>query len=338
MEMLLTSTQSNLKKVLGEYLKTKYERVVVTDYYIIAEGTIPIALAAHMDTVFEEEISALGKRYGEILYDRKKNIMHCVGFGGFDDKAGIFAILQIIQAGLRPHIILSTDEEKGCVGAKVLSALTCPFVDLRYIIQLDRRGSKDCVFYDLDDKLGEPFIKYVEGFGFEEAYGTFTDITEYCPAWGIAGVNLSVGYYSEHTSYEVLYVDALLGTIKKVMVMLRQSNIPTFEYFENPYAYSWSSVYGYNWGDKIDSKSSTAVHQKITKYSCHNCGVTGLLESEIFPVVGLDGDTKFFCADCLADHVNWCVRCYEAYEYDPAVDKYDPKYVCDYCKKVKGNP
>ena len=64
---------------------------------------------------------------------------------------------------------------------------------LNYIIQLDRRSSNDCVFYDCDNK---EFTKYVESFGFLEGIGSFSDISVICLSWGIAGVNLSVGYDS----------------------------------------------------------------------------------------------------------------------------------------------
>ena len=331
MEMLLTSAQDNLKKVLAHYLRDKYKEVVETDNYIIAKGDIPIALAAHMDTVFETEILSLKTKGGELLYDKQKNIMHCVGYGGFDDKAGIFAILQIIQKGLRPHIILSTDEERGCIGARVLSSFECPFEDLRYIIQLDRRGERDAVFYDMDTVVCKDFVEYVESFGFTEAYGTFTDITEYCPAWGVAGVNLSVGYYSEHTSCEILYVDPLLATIKKVMAMLQQSEIPTFPYVEDEYTgYKWATIYNYTNGGWSNNPSH--------KYTCHNCKKNNFLEAEIFPVVGKDDKTKYFCSDCLVGRVNWCVKCWEAYEIDPETEKEDQNYVCPYCSSRKGVP
>lgn len=330
MEMLLTSSQDNIKKVMTHYLRDKYEDVVATDSYIIARGDIPIALAAHMDTVFEAEILSLKTKGGELLYDKQKNIMHCVGYGGFDDKAGIFAILQILQKGLRPHIILSTDEEKGCIGARILSQYECPFEDLRYIIQLDRRGERDAVFYDLDTIACKDFVEYVESFGFAEAYGTFTDITEYCPAWGVAGVNLSVGYYAEHTSCEILYVDPLLATIKKVMAMLQQSEIPKFPYVEDEYTgYKWATIYNYAGG-----WSSNPSH----KYTCSHCKKNNFLEAEVFPVVGKDDKTKYFCSDCLVGRVNWCVKCWEAYEIDPEIEKEDQNYVCPYCSNRKGAP
>ena len=336
MEMLLTSDQKKIKKVLAAYLKDKYSDVIETEHYIIAKGKIPIALAAHMDTVFETELIGLNSHHAELLYDREKNIMHCVGYGGFDDKAGIFGILQIIQAGLRPHIILSTDEERGCIGAGELAKLECPFDDLRYIIQLDRRGTQDCVFYDLDTAACKDFVDYVENFGFVEAYGSFTDITEYCPAWGIAGVNLSIGYWAEHTQHEVLYVDPMMATIKKVRAMLTQKNIPVFPYIESYYAYNWKKGLHSFWGpDTLSSSSSSNVTTYSNYYRCTHCGKCNLQEADVFPAVGLDGKTKFFCPDCLIGRVNWCTVCWEAYEIDPDYEKEDPNYVCEFCAAAK---
>lgn len=354
METLLGCTQGKIKSVLAEYLRGKYDNVVETNDYVYAVGSIPIALAAHMDTVFETEIAARGVT-NQVLYDRHKNMMHCVGFGGFDDKAGIFAIIQILQAGYRPHIIFSTDEERGCVGATALAKLACPFPDCRYIIQLDRRGINDCVFYEMDTTACADFVKYIESFGFEEAYGTFTDITEYCPMWGIAGVNLSIGYFHEHTSSEVLYVNPMLSTISKVKAMLSETEIPEFIYVEQDY-YDWRKYYGWNRGDysaygggawENDDYDYTDYNPTAAKpalvhaaknpkqtYTCAKCKKNNFLEAEMFSVTAPKYNrTKYYCGDCLPGNVNWCICCWEAFEIDKEKEVEDPNYVCAKCKK-----
>ena len=345
MEMLVGCTQEKIKAVMSHYLKEKYTNIIETQDYIVAIGDIPIALVAHMDTVFEAEIRARGEQ-NPLLYDKQKNIMHCVGYGGFDDKAGVFAIIQILQAGLRPHIILTTDEEKGCVGAGALARIPCPFEDCRYLIELDRRGAQDCVFYDMDTTTCADFVQYVEQFGFVENYGTFSDISEICPAWGVAVVNLSVGYYNEHTSREILYVDVLLATITKVKAMLKQSDIPTtFKYVEN--YYGWKRVYGwggygcdyddYNYNSIMKPTVASALKNSKQTYTCAGCHKNHFLESEMFPVITKDGKTKFYCGDCLIGKVNWCTKCWEAYEIDKAHgEKEDPNYICPTCKQAWG--
>ena len=97
-----------------------------------------------MDTVFKHPAR-------EVFYDRQQNVIWSPDGLGADDRAGVFAIIQIIKKGLRPHIIFTTDEESGAWGATALSKEQCPFEDLRYVIELDRRGSNDCVFYDCEN-------------------------------------------------------------------------------------------------------------------------------------------------------------------------------------------
>lgn len=294
LEHLLKLNQETLRKTMAAYLRTKYKKVEDTKDYVIAHGDIPIALVAHMDTVFF-------KIPEELFYDTAKNVMWSPTGAGFDDRAGIYAILQIVKQGLRPHIILTTDEEVGALGASVLATRACPFKDLRYLIQLDRRGSNDCVFYDCDNP---DFVKYVEGFGFVEAYGTFSDISTICPAWKIAGVNLSIGYRDEHTASETLFVGNMLATIDKVITMLQATDIPSFKYVPLPYLYDerWlQSYYRNRYGWEYD------------EVACASCRRLYLPE-EMIPVIGKDNHTKYFCPDCVVDKVVWCTKCGTAHE------------------------
>lgn len=315
-EQLASLTQNSLKKVLSSFLKRHYPKVIETKDYIYAEGEIPIALVAHMDTVFKKPPS-------EIFFDERHNVIWSPQGLGADDRAGIFAIVQIIRGGQKPHVIFTTDEEYGALGAMELSKLDCPFTNLKYIIQLDRRGSDDCVFYDCDN---EEFVEYIESFGFTWNYGSFTDISELCPPWQIAGVNLSVGYRDEHSATEVLFVGQLLATISKVKKMLNAAvEAPVFKYIpmaNTPYGKDW-----YTWNKNTYSWSDSNEVMK-----CHNCKKY-FMEEELFPAVMLDKTTKFFCPDCLVDNVAWCRECGSAFE------KYSPEApntgICPMCEDLE---
>lgn len=307
-EQLCGLSQTAMAKTLDTYLKSKYKRVVHTKNYIYAIGDIPIALAAHMDTVFTRPAS-------EIFYDRRKNVMWAAEGLGADDRAGIFAIIQIIRKGLRPHIIFTTDEEKGCLGADKLSQIACPFDDLRYVIQLDRRGADDCVFYDCNNT---EFIKYVEQFGFVEAIGSFTDICSICPAWKVAGANLSIGYQHEHSTSEILYVGHMLNTIDKVCHMLNETNIPQFEYIPAHYGVSRSDWFRFL--NKNEEPQDTT--------HCHICKKEFLPE-ELIPVSMLDMSRKNFCIDCISGRVDFCNSCGEAYEIPSSAAH--PAGLCEDC-------
>lgn len=288
-EKLVSLTEKEMVRAMAQYLKAKYSNIIITKEYIIAIGDIPIALVAHMDTVFKTPVS-------DLYYDQKKGVMWSPEGLGADDRAGIFAIIKILQDGLRPSVILTTGEEQGGIGACAIVEKypECPIPGLKYMIQLDRRGTNDCVFYDC---YCPEFVDYVESFGFCERWGSFTDISFLMPEWQTVGVNLSVGYEDEHSYQEILCINPLLDTIKKVKKMLTETDIPTFIYDEAvaPGTSNWWNRTG------------------VFGQHCSKCKKL-YSEYELFPVLGLDGKTKFYCPDCITGNVEWCTMCGEPFE------------------------
>ena len=226
----------NLLKILKQ--KYNYKKIINTHQYIIAQGSMPVCLIAHLDTVFEET-----QRKKEIYFDSENNIMWSPQGLGTDDRAGVFAILKILDKGYRPHIIFTQDEELGCLGARALVHRFSkrPWKKLKYILELDRRGEKDCVFYNC---ANQEFEEYIESFGFETDLGSFSDISEIAPVWGVAAANLSVGYIDEHSYSERCNVEHLNNTITKVTNMLEKiKESPNFKYIERegkPYNYFYN--------------------------------------------------------------------------------------------------
>lgn len=321
LERLVTLSQKGMHRAMSTYLKTKYKDIIVDEKYIVAIGDIPIALVAHMDTVFKYPVD-------NMYYDAQKGAVWSPEGLGADDRAGIFAILQILKAGLRPSIILTTDEEVGAYGASALAGKECPIPGLKYMIQLDRRGTNDCVFYSCDNDL---FVDYVESFGFIERWGTFSDISVLMPAWRICGVNLSVGYEDEHSVSEVLFIKPLFDTIEKVKKMLKEEDIPDFEYKEVPAHWygSWNKT-------KTTGQSSYAsAYNDDSDYGAHCAGCKRLFsEYELYPAYACDGSEsiKLYCPDCIVNHVEWCATCGEAFELVPGVSILE----CPECAKRRG--
>ena len=317
LKTLVGLSQESMSRTMTTYLKKKYKNVISTKDYILAQGDIPIALVAHMDTVFTKPAT-------QVYYDKEQGVMWSPQGLGADDRAGIFCILKILQSKHRPTIILTTDEEKGCIGAsKLVERFKEVPWELNYIIQLDRRGYTDCVFYDCDNP---EFTKYVEGFGFIEEIGSLSDISVICPDWGIAGVNLSVGYEGEHSETEILHVAPLLATIDKVKVMLSQTEIPKFEYI--PSLYSWGGLYG----KYYRSYGYGYAYPLEEDYACSACGKK-LTEYEVIPAVTAMGEEVYFCSDCCVDHVDWCDECKEGYVLESPTEKTeDTKHICPSCQ------
>ena len=328
-KQLAQLTQDQMIKAMRAVLETRYTDIIATKEYIVAKGDIPIGLVAHMDTVFPLPPT-------EIYYDTTQNVVWSPQGLGADDRAGIFAILQILKTTkLRPHIILTTDEEKGGWGAYALVEQypDFPFDDLKYLIQLDRQGANDCVFYD---GINEDFIRYISSFGFVERIGSFSDISILCPFWDVCGVNLSVGYKNEHNLIETLNISHLFDTIQKVKRMLMVKDIPDFEwkekyslYYTNGYPLDddideYSAAYGYNW---VNDRRSVDAYTVI----CHNCKKP-FYNYETFPTKKIDGGTMFLCPDCVGDHANWCDCCGEAFERTP---ENAGATICPDCAKIE---
>ena len=196
LKKIMTMRQDELKKSLAVFLNKYYSNVIETDKYLAASGSIPVGLVAHLDTVFKFPPS-------EFYYDHKKHTLWSPDGLGADDRAGVYAIIKIIAESPKnlPSIIFTTDEEMGGLGARELVKQNCPFPNLKFLIELDRQGENDCVFYNC---ANPDFTTYIESFGFKKAMGSFSDISFLMPKWQICGTNLSVGYKYEHSYSEIL--------------------------------------------------------------------------------------------------------------------------------------
>ena len=199
-----------------------WKNVIINDKYLLFEGDIPVVVIAHADTVYEDNKERL-----MLLYDQEKGLMGSLSGLGFDDKAGCAMIIKLVANGLQPHILITTGEESCCTGTHkfIEDYPIFPIKNVRYFLQIDRRGENDFVTYMCDNW---EFDEYVEEFGFFYAHGSYTDISFLMQRYGIAGCNVSCGYYNEHTMEEFLNVTYWLDTYDKVCEMLKDEPIPYF--------------------------------------------------------------------------------------------------------------
>ena len=139
-------------------------------------------------------------------------------------------ILEIIKSK-QCHVLFCEDEEVGGIGAeKFVKSGINPKV--KFIVELDRRGSNDAVFYDCDNR---DFIDFVCGYGFNEEFGSFSDISIIAPHLKTAAVNISSGYYNAHTQHEYISMNVVRQNINKVKRLIDN---PTehYEYIEATYS------------------------------------------------------------------------------------------------------
>ena len=235
------------KKDLFDFLETElvqvYKKIDTNGElrnFLFCEGEQPVMLVAHLDTVFEEfskpysahQNDDLWKMYNfyqiatelkEIYHDQVKGVLWSPDGLGADDRVGVFMILSLVRAGARPSILFTTDEESGSISGHDFALRykhKLQNYGIKYLMELDRSGVNDCVFYNCDNP---DFTKYIEGYGFKTATGSFTDISVICPIIKIAGVNLSVGYWNEHSKTEMIDLFTMSKNFDIIYKMIKNS-------------------------------------------------------------------------------------------------------------------
>lgn len=231
-------SQNELKSYVVTKLKKHYEKLWVHKDFVYAEGAVPICLVAHLDTVHKE--------LPTVFVEEADKLSSPQGIGG-DDRCGVYAILQIIKKH-NCSVLFCCDEEIGGLGALTFAhSSLVKQADWKYMIELDRKGKTDAVFYDCDNP---DFTKFITKFGpWVEQYGSFTDICEVAPEAGCAAVNFSVGYYNQHTVNEYVVPSEVDYCIDNVCRLIEASaDVEKFEYIEAVYDYKgyYGHKYGYN--------------------------------------------------------------------------------------------
>lgn len=232
---------STLCKIFGKRAISK------KNGYILVPGDAPIMLVAHLDTVHKERVKHICKSPdGNIL-------MSPQGIGG-DDRCGVYALMTIHKiCHQKPWLLFTCDEEIGCVGAGIFceqyhkGKLPKELETLKCLVEIDRRGEKDAVYYDC---ANIEFEEYITSKGFVTDIGSCSDISDIAPALGVAAVNLSSGYYNAHTQHEYINLKQLKATIKKVVEIVNESveeTFPKYEFIEEvwePRGYFGRDYYG----------------------------------------------------------------------------------------------
>lgn len=237
-ENICKMSQERLKVEVENKLRETHETVISEDGFVYAQGKFPVLLVAHIDTVHD-------KLPTKIVYDNGK-MSSPNGIGG-DDRCGIYMILEIIKK-YHCSVLFCEDEEIGCVGAEKFtkSTMTDELVGtFNYIIEFDRKGNNDAVFYECDNIDFENFI--TKEF-YKTAHGSFSDICTVAPFLKAAAVNLSCGYYKAHTKDEYIVLEEMETSIKEAMKILARTTDEKFKYIPLDYGY-----YGNRgWYDEFD--------------------------------------------------------------------------------------
>lgn len=246
---IIRYSQYKLKNALETSLKAQNYTPINKDGFLYAKGEIPVLLIAHLDTVHKER--------AKDIYRLKSNgfIMSPQGIGG-DDRCGIYMIMEIIKTH-RCSVLFCEDEEIGGIGARKFLKSKIP-INVNYMIEFDRMGRNDAVFYDCENLEFTDFI--CKNGGFKENFGTFSDISLLAPSLGIAAVNISSGYYKAHTLMEYIDMSIVKNNIERVKEII---SIPSvrFEYVESKrWYYDCTFDYDSEYSTSFKNKNSTTFY------------------------------------------------------------------------------
>ena len=185
-------------------------------------------LVAHADTVWDKEYCGRDFKQELVEEDGVFKGKHSDCGIGADDRAGCAILWLLKDMG---HSLLIVDgEEYGQIGSRhIRDEYPELFSELNshsYIIQFDRREDKNYKYYNLP--VSQEFIDFIEG---ETGYynsgnRSLTDIVVLCR--DICGVNLSIGYYLEHSPKEHIVFEEWLGTLEIAEAILskKQQKFP----------------------------------------------------------------------------------------------------------------
>ena len=155
------------------------------------------------------------------------------------------------------------------------------------MIELDRRGSNDLVYYDCDGY--DEFMKFCEDMtGYKHAHGSYSDICSFMDEWKICGVNLSCGYYNEHTAKEHVVIDEMINTKNVLVNWLNNIDYDTLPRFD--YSPKQTQGYSSNWDWLFDSYEESKDLFPNEDYSPYDEDTEDIIEHE--------GVSYGVCADC----------------------------------------
>ena len=239
------------------YLNNCLPKNTITDKknYWYLPGDTHTVLVAHVDTV---------RTHNKILLEQNKDkIRNVLGILGADDRAGVYACYKLHKE-TNCAVLFTNYEETGGKGVKKFT-YDYPkfFSNTRLFIELDRQGNNEFVNYTYLPEEIENIIKEVTIF--KPDFGTYSDIYELSTFYRIPAINVSIGFYNEHTKQEYLCLTSLQNSIENVKNLLQYEipYYPDYDPYKNQFKYDY--IYYNNENDFTFFNSS--VDDVIEKYA-----------------------------------------------------------------------
>ena len=233
-----------------DFMEDKYGNIYATK----GESDTYPCVVCHTDEVHDVRSAGYKVvRHNDLMFAVNENTMEFEGIGA-DDKNGIWVCLRALNDFDVVKCAFFVSEEVGCVGSSRADMKF--FDDCRFVLQCDRKGSKDFIINASGTELcSSEFVEacHINEFGYEVQKGMMTDVmTLKERGLAVSACNISCGYYNPHTDNEMTRISDLLNCYELVKSIIGNC---TEVYEHDPYAYE-------EWEDKPDKyapkfKSST---------------------------------------------------------------------------------
>jgi len=208
----------------------------------------PVLWCSHVDTVHAQtapvkQTIVYDEGCGMIYKDDKTMPL------GADDGAGVWMLLEMIDAKVPGTYLFHRGEERGGIGSGAIAALHTAFLEsFKWAIAFDRRGTGDVITEQFTGETAS--VMFAQAFADALALdykpcpnGVFTDTANYAHIIPEC-TNISVGYDNEHTPGETLDVWHLVQ-LRDAVVAAFSKGVDDLPVLRDPAA-SWN-----RWSPKV---------------------------------------------------------------------------------------
>jgi hypothetical protein len=267
--------------VIKEVITDKYPHTLMNGNVVIKVGESATLFSCHTDTVhskpgvqrlvYDENFESVHLDNAPLVKPLVDSHSQLAVFGtydrdclGADDGAGMYLLLEMIDANVPGTYVFHHSEEIGGLGSRSLSFNTEFLGRFKRAVAFDRKGTGDIIDHQRGGRCcSDVFVKALsaqlkeQGLTYAAATGSFTDTANYRDTIPEC-TNLSCGYYNEHGPSEWLDV-AHLHALRDAVVKIDWESLPSVR---DPKEIYIPPIYtGYDWGTKYKKTKPLTIER-----------------------------------------------------------------------------
>lgn len=325
------------QKFIDRFIAPLESHANVIDYEQDASGNIWVTTSYSANTLFTAHVDTVHSTTGiqKVTYDANLNLLYidqeaakttnCLGA---DDTAGMWLLLNMIEAGVPGTFVFFRGEERGGIGSSWAAKNKPDYLkDFHRAIAFDRRGQTSVISHQGYGRCCSDEFALALSFAVNatekdvtlrpDSTGVFTDTANLTDLIGEC-TNVSCGYEAEHTPHENLDVEYLFKLLDALLLVDFEA-LPTTRKPGEQDPADWG--YGSQWGS-LDRGFVMGETEKVAKMS-YNSVVKWIRKTNIEDVAEVICD--------LVDRIDMLEE--QQLDFaDPYADAYSDPYYGKYLK------